>query len=428
MKKFLLITYYWPPCGGVSVQRWLKLTKYFMNFNWLPTVLTTKNGDYPFIDKSLQKEVSPEIKVVKTKTLSYNKLLKMLLGEKESLPYGSLQTSRNDSILKKIIYFIRVQFVSPDARIVWNNTAIKAAEKLLKSGMYQAVVTTGPPHSTHMIGLKLKSKYGIKWIADFRDPWLKIHYHENENRNGLIKYIDKLMEKKVLKMADAIVTVSEKVSKTLYTEKNVIIPNAFDPFDYLSKVYTRNNRFRIKFVGALFDDRKKVVIQTIDWIEEYAKNKNIFDIEYTLIGAYEKIPEFIQQRLQYLKFKNMPFLNHDKVIDECVNSEILILVIVQSRHNEGILTYKLFEYLGSRTFILGVGPDASDAKDILQKAGAGVLYGYAEKGNFTNKIDELYQKWQAKEDFKNSNDLDEFSISATCAKYSELLNNITFKG
>ncbi|MCL2064562.1 MAG: glycosyltransferase [Candidatus Cloacimonetes bacterium] len=423
MKRFLILTYYWPPCGGVSVQRWLKLTKYFLNNNWLPTVLTTENGDYPNIDISLLKQVSEDIEVVRTKPISYSRILTKMLGKAEKLPYASLQTSKKDTFLKRIIYFFRIQFVAPDARVVWNNQAFKTAENLIKTRKYDLVITTGPPHSTHLIGSKLKKKYGINWIADFRDPWSKIHYHQNVYRNKLIKFIDKNFESKALKSSSAVVAVSKHVAQTLGIEKSIIIPNGFDPDDFLSKNYTKSNKFRIKFVGALFEERKEVLLKTLDWIDEYATKNKILNIEFSLIGAYDQPQEFIQKRLTHIEYNNIPFVKHEKVVEECVNSEILILVILKSQHNEGILTYKLFEYIGSKSYVLGIGPSISDVKEILDQLEAGKLFDYEDKIGFLDKFDNIYSKWQNGENIKNLKDVTEFSIPKICSKYSEVLES-----
>ena len=425
MKKFLLITYYWPPCGGVSVQRWLKLTKYFPMFDWLPTVITTENGDYPYIDKSLLKKISPEVRVIRTKTPTFKQLFNYLLGKEEKIPYGSLQISENDSFLKKMIFLIRTQFVIPDARVIWNQYAIKAAEKTIMSGMYEVVITTGPPHSTHLIGLKLKKKYGIKWIADFRDPWTKIYYLESEKRNIIIKYFDKLMEKRVIAKADAVVTVSENVANVLSNRDKMIIPNAFDPDDYYDKNYIRSEKFRIKFVGALTDSRKKEVLRTLFWFDDYAEKNGVTNIEFSFIGAFEKNPTDIQKKLPHIKIRNLPFVKHEKVIEECINSETLLLVINISANNKGILTYKLFEYIGSKTYILGIGPDDSDVQKILNQLNAGTLLHYNSKDKFLEIFDNLYQKWASGKSVKNISDINEFSLPSICSQYSDLLKSIT---
>jgi hypothetical protein len=170
MKKVLVITYYWPPCGGVAVQRWLKVCKYLSLFEWLPTVITTENGDYPFIDESLLDEIPADLKLIRTKTPSFKNAFRMLTGKNEPLPYGSLQAGKNDSFLKRLMLLIRSQFIIPDARVIWNKYAFQAAEKAIFSGIYEAVITSGPPHSTHLIGYKLKKKYNLTWIADLGIP------------------------------------------------------------------------------------------------------------------------------------------------------------------------------------------------------------------------------------------------------------------
>ena len=409
------------------MQRWLKLTKYFPSFGWLPTVLTTENGDYPYIDESLLNKVSNEIRVIRTKTPSFGKMLKSLLGEKENLPYGSLQTTEKDPFLKKLLYQIRVQMVSPDARLLWNQSAFKVAEKTLRTGMYHAIITTGPPHSTHLIGLKLKNKYNVKWIADFRDPWSKIYYLENESRNAIVKQIDSYLEKKVLDKADAVVTVSDKFSSSLCSGNKKIIPNAFDPDDFTTKYYRKTTRFRIKFVGALTESRKHEVLNTLCWIDEYAKEKQIDNIEFTLIGAFESPPKNIKRKIPNLHFRNLKFIEHEKVIDECVSSEMLLLVINKAKNNEGILTYKLYEYIGSRTFIMGVGPQNSDVRNVLSEMKGGEIFDYHEKDEFICKFNDLYEKWQRGECIKNTSDISEFSLPSICSKYADLLESITLR-
>ena len=181
MKKVLVIVYYWPPSGGAGVQRWLKFVKYLPESGWQPTVITTTKGDYPAIDESLCKEVPNGIKVIQTQTPTFGKLFKKINGKISDVPYGSLEKGSNDSAMKKFFIWFRLNLVIPDARTLWNKYAYKTASKELLTNKYDAVITSGPPHSTHLVGLKLKKKYNIKWTADFRDPWTKIDYLEKVN-------------------------------------------------------------------------------------------------------------------------------------------------------------------------------------------------------------------------------------------------------
>ncbi len=146
MKKLLLITYYFPPAGGPAVQRWLRFLKYLPELGWDIHVITTDNGDYPFIDESLLAEVPMNIKVIRTKTPTFGNIFHLFTGNKENnIPYGSLNSTHNDLFSKKLMYWMRLNLVAPDARMIWNKFAYRAAEAEIKNGDFNAVITTGPP-------------------------------------------------------------------------------------------------------------------------------------------------------------------------------------------------------------------------------------------------------------------------------------------
>lgn len=180
--KILIITYYWPPSGGAGVQRWLKFAKYLPQFGVEPIILTTLDGDYPAIDDSLLADVPNNVEVIRSYTPTFKKLFSK---QKSKTPYGSLKIADNDKIFKKLAVWIRLNFVVTDARKIWNKHAVKKAIEILSDKSIDAIITTGPPHSTHLIGSKLKKLYGIRWIADFRDPWCDIDYLNNVKRFGI---------------------------------------------------------------------------------------------------------------------------------------------------------------------------------------------------------------------------------------------------
>jgi len=269
-----------------------------------------------------------------------------------------------------------------------------------------------------LVGLWLKKKYKhIRWIVDLRDPWSKIYYLENQNRNWVIDAYDRYLERKVLSKADVSVTVSDGFVRCFEGKVSRVIPNGFDPDDYANRVYSRDKCFRMKFVGALTDSRKNEVVQTLDWINEYATQVGIKDIEFTLIGAYEKEPEELAKVSSAIKFKNIGFVNHDKVIEECVDAEVLLLVINQTKNNVGILPLKLFEYIGSRTHILGIGPLNSDVKGVFEETNSGEMFGYDEKELFLKRFEELYFDWKDGGDIKNVGCIDRYSVLRLCEEY-----------
>ena len=412
-----MITYYWPPCGGVPVQRWLKLSRGLLRIGWQATILTTENGDYPYLDESQIDKYPREINVCRAHTPSYKKLFWLLLGKSESLPSASLKTTHNDTLIKRIVFWGRRNFIAPDMRRIWNSNAYKAAKELLKKDKFEAIITTGPPHSTHLIGMQIKKKFGLKWIADFRDPWTNITYNANEKRNFIIKYLDAKYERKVLTKADVVVTVSDVFSQNLSIGKRMTIPNAFDPEEFAHIIYKRSDVFRIKYIGTLPEGRMKPALEAVNWLLEYNQRRGINrNIEITFVGTFQN---------ESLEFKekiiNIPFVEYHKALEHTVNSEILLLFINREKKNTGILTHKLYDYIGSKTFIIAVGPKNTELEAILKNSQAGVLIDYHEKDKFMEVLDDIYQKWCKGDDLKNKNDVSEYSVINSAEKYEDIL-------
>ncbi|MEX1382275.1 MAG: glycosyl transferase family 1, partial [Lutibacter sp.] len=171
--KVLIITYYWPPAGGSGVQRWLKFVKYFRDFDIEPVVYTVENPKYPILDESLVKDIPKGIEVLKQPIFEPNNLLSFF-GKKKTESAGFLNP--NPSFFEKILQYIRANYFIPDARKFWIKPSVNYLKKYISKNNIDAIITTGPPHSMHLIGLKLKKQLGINWIADFRDPWTEIDY------------------------------------------------------------------------------------------------------------------------------------------------------------------------------------------------------------------------------------------------------------
>ncbi|MDQ3291715.1 MAG: hypothetical protein M3Q05_10540, partial [Bacteroidota bacterium] len=206
----LFFAYYWPPSGGAGVQRCLKFVKHLPEFQLTPTVITVdeKKGAYPVLDNSLGADVPASVKVIRTNTSEPFEYYKKLTGKKE-IPYGGFANQNNQSLVQKIFNFIRGNLFIPDARVGWNRYAIAAGKKLLQSQPFEAIVTTSPPHSSQLIGLKLKKEFPhIKWIADMRDPWTDIYYYKELNHTTLARQLDASYEKAVIEGADAILVTS----------------------------------------------------------------------------------------------------------------------------------------------------------------------------------------------------------------------------
>ena len=423
MKKVLVIVYYWPPSGGAGVQRWLKLVKYLPLFGWMPTVITTTNGDYPAIDESLCKEIPAGIKVIQTKTPTFGKLFKKVSGKNSDIPYGSLKAGEDDSLLKKLSLWFRLNLVVPDARKLWNKYAYRAASKELLTNKYDAVVTSGPPDSTHLVGLKLKKKYNIKWIADFRDPWTKIDYLEKVKRFPVTDMLDKKLEKSVVRGCDRIITISRKIVIELGAAKKAdIIHNGLDPADF--KDIKRNKSkelFNINYFGNVTIERDpSPALQAMNII--YEKQQNI------RLNFWGNVTEEVRLKLIGLDKNGIlsihPYIPHSKMLQEMINSALLLLIINKVPNNSGIITGKLYEYLAAKVPVLGLGPDDGEAACILQETGAGKMFDYNKIEEIADFIEMRYKEWQAGKTFSASNKIEKYSKINQTKQLAEILEKM----
>ena len=231
IKKILIITYYWPPAGGPGVQRWLKFAKYLPEFGWKPTVFIPENPSYPLLDESLEKDVPKELEIIKTKIWEPYQLAEKLNKSNKKFKAGQFDVGQNQNWKSKLSIWVRGNFFIPDARVFWVKPSTKYLKKYLSEKHFDALVTTGPPHSLHLIGLGLKKEFpGLKWIADFRDPWTEISYHKHLK---LTKSSDKKhrdLEQKVFKTAD--ITLATSFTDAENFRKNganaICITNGFD--------------------------------------------------------------------------------------------------------------------------------------------------------------------------------------------------------
>ena len=174
MKKILILTYYWPPHGGVGVQRWLKLSKYLLKHNCEPIVYTQSNGISPLEDLSLLNSVSNKIKVLRKKIFEPHRFMSFL----KKKPSSDFLIKKDNNFFSKILIWLRANIFIPDSRCLWIRPSISFLSQYLKKNHIDVIISTGPPHSMHLIALEIKNKHGIKWVADFRDPWTNIEYFD----------------------------------------------------------------------------------------------------------------------------------------------------------------------------------------------------------------------------------------------------------
>lgn len=382
-KKVLIITYYWPPSGGAGVQRWLKLSKYLPDFGIDPIILTVDENfaSYPLLDDTLLADVSPDLKVFKTKSFEVLDWYKKIKKTKK-VPYGGFASSSQDiGFVEKTMRFVRGNFFIPDARIGWNKYALKEALRLISAEGIETIITTGTPHSTHLIGLKIKQKFPkMHWFADFRDPWTDIFYNDLLMQTALAKKLNAQKEKAVLEQADSILTVGENLieillqkSSKISKEKFILLQNGFDPADFQqlpNKVET--DSFKIVYLGtASIDYPFQSILEAIDLLTAAEKLK----IKLEIIGSFDfETDQLFEKYGKSFSITKKAYIPHDEVPAQLNSADLLILMIPKTKNDKSITTGKIFEYLAIKKLILGIGPIDGDAAKIIQQTDSGQFF------------------------------------------------------
>ncbi len=398
MKRVLIITYYWPPSGGAGVQRWLKFVKYLREFGWEPVVYTPQNPEAPANDDSLAEDIPEEVEVLKTKIWEPYRWYKKFTGQKphDKVNAGFLTEKEKPGLAEKVSVWIRGNLFIPDARKFWIKPSIKFLKNYLKNHPVDAIVSTGPPHSMHLIAMALKRKTGARWVADFRDPWTQIDfYHQLQ----LSKWADKKhhrLEKKVLTTADRVVTVSPTCARDLEKisgKKVDVITNGFDPDDFAQLENRKSDRFEVLHIGAINKDRNaenlwKALAELCQENEDFNQKLLIKLIGKTDFSARNSIKE--NKLENHLKI--IPYLPHKEAISHAQTASLLLLPLNNTPTVKGIVTGKLFEYLAMQKPILCIGPTDGDSAKIIDETQTGQTFNFENKEGIKQYILDAFEK------------------------------------
>ena len=397
MKKVLIVTYYWPPAGGPGVQRVLKFVKYLPQFGWKPFVLTVKHPDAPAYDNSLAADVPEEAVVIKTKSLEPFLLYKKFTGKKptDTIPNDVLIPKENISFREKIAQWVRANLFIPDAKIGWIPFAVKKGREIIKKEKIDLIFSSSPPPTVAIIGRKLARATKVKWVADFRDPWLEVVYYQKLKRSSLTVALDSKMEKRTLSNADSLVTISKDIAALLEKKsagkKCFVIPNGYDEADF-TKVKNKNEKFTIAYTGSISKDR--IPHPLFSALSKF-KEEGITNLRLKFAGRFA--PEFneeISRRGLEEYFELSSFVPHSESTKILLESDCLLLVIDDVPNNKGFLTGKMFEYLGCRKPIFAIGPTDGDANKILTETDSGKMVDYSDEEGAYNLLKEFYENWQ----------------------------------
>lgn len=398
-KKVLIITYYWPPAGGPGVQRWLKFVKYLPDFNIEPIVYIPENPNYPLVDDSLQKEVSESIIILKHPIKEPYKLASLFSKQKaKTISKGIISENIKQSFLEKIMLFIRGNFFIPDARIGWVKPSVAFLSEYISKEKIETIITTGPPHSLHLIGMQLKEKLGVKWLADFRDPWTTIGYHKQLKLTKAAQKKHKTLEKAVLNKADQIIVTSSVTNTefSIITNKPIaVINNGYDR-ESVEQV-PLDTKFTLAHIGSLLSKRNpellwKVLSNLVQENQDFSK-----DFQLNLVGAVsEDVLKSIQNNNLNDYLKTVDYVSHKEAIQFQRKSQVLLLIEIDSEVTKCIIPGKLFEYMVSNRPIIGMGPKGSDVETILNETNTGNYFYYNDYENLKLTILNHYKRFQDK--------------------------------
>lgn len=376
MRRVLIITYYWPPAGSSGVQRWLKFVKYLREYGWEPVVYTAKNPEVAAVDESLKADIPEGIVVICRNVPEPHGFYKFITGNRgKKIGMGFTSENSKSGIVNRLAIWVRGNLFIPDSRMFWISPSARYLTKYLKKYPVDLIITSGPPHSLHLIGLKLKKRMNIPWITDFRDPWTGIYFYKDLKLTWLADWINHKLERKVLKKSDLKVVVSKSMAdafKRLGFEKTEIVSNGFDHNDYKVNAKIDDNVFSLVHVGTIppnsnsnnFWSALSRLARDNYEFNQKLKIQFIGDIDSSVVKSLKDNNLFEKsEMIGYKPHSEIPFFQ---------KSAQVLLVLAPATSKE-VLTGKIFEYLAANRPIIAIGPVGGDLDNLLTETGAGML-------------------------------------------------------
>jgi len=397
LRKVLIITYYWPPSGGAGVQRWLKFSKYLREYGWEPVIYTPENPEAPAIDHSLEKDIPEGITVIRLPIFEPYSAYKRFVGMKpgEKVNAGFLQEKEKPGRAEGFAVWLRGNFFIPDARRFWINPSIRFLKKYLKDNPVDAIVSTGPPHSMHLIAMQLNKTFNIPWLADFRDPWTGIDFYHQLKLTSVADKLHHKLEKKVLSSATEVTVISRDMMnefKGIFDRKYKLVTNGYDAEDICPLPQNQlDEDFTISHIGSINPARNPVKLWKV--LAKMVKQKPLFAsaLRIKLVGKVDiGVLKSIEESGLTPYLTRIEYMPHRDVMYEIQKSQVLLLLINNTPNAKGILTGKIFEYLGSGRPILSIGPEDGDAAVILRNADAGQTADYHNEEAMKRILDDYF--------------------------------------
>ena len=425
-KKVLIISYYWPPAGGPGVQRWLKFVKYLPDFSIQPIVYIPQNPTYPILDEGLQKDVSDKAIVLTNKIFEPYQLASFFSkNTTQKISSGIIPAAKKQTLLQRFLLWIRGNLFIPDARVFWVKPSVKFLKKYIQEHQIDTLVTSGPPHSLHLIGLQLKKELNVTWLADFRDPWTTIGYHKALKLSSFAEKKHKKLEYKVLNSADTIIVTSKttKAEFEAITSKPIeVITNGYDVENVTKQVL--DEKFTLAHIGSFLSDRNPKLLWEV--LRELVNEKEDFKSHFQLklIGKIsQEILDSIAQFELNEYVNNLGYVSHQEALEHQRKSQVLLLIEIDSPETKSIIPGKVFEYLVSERPIVAIGPKGSDFAEIITTTNTGVFFTYDEKAKLKQTLLHYFDLYLEKKLTVFPVGLQHYSRKSLTEKLSKLLTS-----
>lgn len=437
-KKLLIITYYWPPTGGAGVQRWLKFVKYLRDFGWEPVVYTPSNPESPGDDDSLLKDIPAGVEVIRTEIWEPYNLYRKFTGAKKSEKINpAFHTDKKKaSATQSFSVWLRGNFFIPDPRKFWIKPSVKFLSGWLKENPVDAVVSSGPPHSMHMIARQLHRITNIPWIADFRDPWTNIDFYDDLRLSTWADRKHRRLERSVLEEANIVLSVGKTMNEEFVammkqwnpaadTTKFKVIANGYDETDVFKGSIQPDEKFSIAHIGTMNHARNpevlwKVLRRLSDENLEFAR-----DLEVKLVGKTDaSVVDSLKSHGLAGALNLIEYIPHHEVVKVQQQSRLLLLVLNNTRTAKGILTGKFFEYMSAKRPVLAIGPVDGDAAEILREANAGTIAGYNDEGLLYQQVKDYFEKFKAGTLEVNSKGIEKYSRRELTKQLTGILDSL----
>ncbi len=428
-KRVLIITYYWPPGTGAGVFRWLKFSKYLRDYGWEPVVYTPENPEAQGTDHTLEEDIPEGMTIIRRPIREPYGIYKALTGRRkeEKIQSGFLSEGRKPGRADKAAAWIRGNFFIPDARKYWIRPSVTFLAQWLKENPVDAIVSTGPPHSMHMIALELKKQTGLPWLADFRDPWIQIDFYDKLMLTGMADKKHRKLEKQVLQAADSIITVSRGCAIGLeeIAQKPVdVISNGFDPNDFRKLPPFSHNRFSLTHMGSMNADRNHEVLWQV--LSRLRDNLASFphDLRLRFIGKTDfSVKEHLKKYNLLSHSEFIAPLPHKKALEKAADSAVLLLPLNNTPNAAGITTGKLFEYLGLQRPILCIGPPGGDAAHIIRETQSGHNVDFDDQEGLKDILLSWYELFLKGKLQANATDTEKYSRTRQTEQLVSLLDH-----